>query len=120
MLEINKKNAYTRLWKEKKSNNILTINNILIFFFIVKIKKYMKTILVQVIYIKSIKILSKSAQIIENNIVQIIINILFSLIKIKKDHLLYQIIYKACFHFYYLKPFLIINIIMIFNNLSII
>lgn len=55
----------------------------------------------------------------KNNIAQTIINVLFSDIKIKKDHLLYQNIYKACFHFSCPKLRSINNPNIISNNFNI-
>lgn len=60
--------------------------------------------LVQVIYIENVQILSRSTQIAGNNIAQTISGVLFSYIKMKTDHFLYQIIYRARFHFFCLIP----------------
>lgn len=91
-----------------------------IFLLIVKIRRYMVIAPVQVIHIRSAQILSRSAQIAENNIAQTITGVLFSHIKMKTNHLLYQIIYGARFYFLCLIPRQMSDTTVISNDLNIV
>lgn len=91
-----------------------------IFPLIIKMRKYVEIVPVQVVHIESVQILSRSAQTAKSNIAQTITGVLFFHIKMRTDCLLPRTIYEALIRFPCPKPHQMSNIIVISNDLSII